>query len=65
MSVYYKLMIREEMMLITTQNEFPDHKIKEVLGLVKGILSVRMHADVIYPPRAVNHEIIIIRLHFD
>jgi uncharacterized protein YbjQ (UPF0145 family) len=24
------------MMLITAQNEFPDHRIKQVLGLVKG-----------------------------
>jgi len=29
-------MISEEMMLITTQDEFPDNKIEEVLGLVKG-----------------------------
>lgn len=29
-------MINEEMILITTQNEFPDHKIAKVLGLVKG-----------------------------
>jgi uncharacterized protein YbjQ (UPF0145 family) len=29
-------MISEEMMLITSQNEFPDHRIEEVLGLVKG-----------------------------
>ena len=29
-------MISEEMMLITTQNDFPDHKIVKVLGLVKG-----------------------------
>jgi uncharacterized protein YbjQ (UPF0145 family) len=29
-------MISEEMMLITTQHEFPDHNIVKIIGLVKG-----------------------------